>query len=158
MPLVSRLCVRWSAKVSNRVKKVDSDKSDSVQSERNTVSVQSAHATQTEMLLVAIHGAFSMTWLLAVTAAGSRGSKCVGQAVCSGDTGEESDGWMCDRRCCGDTGEESEGRVTVCGTDVVVILVKRVRGGSQTVCGAGFVVVLLKRAREGSQYVGQTLW
>ena len=40
----------------------------------------------------------------------------------------------------------------------MVILVKRVREGSQTVCGAGFVVVLLKRAREGSQYVGQTLW
>ena len=61
MPLVSRLCVRWSAKVSNRVKKVDSDKSDSVQSERNTVSVQSAHAILTDKLLVAIHGAFSVT-------------------------------------------------------------------------------------------------
>ena len=28
-----------------------------------------------------------------------------------------------DRRC-GDTGEESKGRITVCGTGVVVILVK----------------------------------
>ena len=36
-------------------------------------------------------------------------------------------------RCCGDTGEESKGRITVCGTDVVVLLVKRERDGSQCV-------------------------
>ena len=65
---------------------------------------------------------------------------------------------MWDRRCC-DTGEESEGWITVCGTDVVVILVKRVRDGSQTVCGTDvFVVILVKRVRDGSQYVGQALW
>ena len=40
----------------------------------------------------------------------------------------------------------------------MVILVKRVRGGSQTVCGTGVVVIRLKRERDGSQYVGQTLW
>ena len=54
-----------------------------------------------------------------------------------GDTGEESEGWITDsvwdRRFCGDTGEESEGWITVCGTGVVVILVKRVRDGSQYV-------------------------
>ena len=41
-------------------------------------------------------------------------------------------------RCCGVTGEESEGWITICGTGAVVILVKRVR--------------------DGSQCVGQTLW
>ena len=61
--------------------------------------------------------------------------------------------------CSGDTGEESEGWITVCLTGVVVvILVKRVRDGSQTVCGTDVVVIRLKRARDGSQYVGQMLW
>ena len=54
-----------------------------------------------------------------------------------GDTGEESEGWITDsvwdRRFCGDTGEESEGWITVCGTGVVVLLVKREGGGSQCV-------------------------
>ena len=60
---------------------------------------------------------------------------------CCGDTGEESEGWITDSvwdRRCGDTVEESEGWITVCGTDVVVILVKTVR--------------------DESQCVGQTLW
>ena len=61
-----------------------------------------------------------------------------------------------DRRC-GVTGEEREGWITVCGTGVVVLLVKRERDGSETVCGTGVVVILVKRVRDGSQYVGQAL-
>ena len=43
---------------------------------------------------------------------------------------------------------KSDGWITVCGTDVVVILLKRVRDGSQTVCGTGVVVILVKRMRD----------
>ena len=64
---------------------------------------------------------------------------------------------MCDRRCAVVILVKSDGWITVCGTDVVVILLKRVRDGSKTVCGTGVVVILVKRVRDGSQYVGQAL-
>ena len=99
MPLVSRLCVRWSAKVSNWVKKVDSDKSDSVQSERNTVSVQSAHANTDRK------AARGNSWSILYDIS----------ADCHCGTRVTRFESVCDRRC------------------AVVILVKRVKDGSQYV-------------------------